>query len=373
MTAETDGSGTDRGLGGNLWIDILGPTRLRVDGVSVPLTHKPVLARLLIVLALGSAKGVSAQFLERETWDGREDAPTARLHTAIRRLKELGLRSCLRHEHPGGRYRLDLSPDRVDAWRLLACAESLSGAEPPSDEALEEALALWRGDPTEGTGLRSALGTGVRAARATLLAERDRRRRPRLLILDDLVGHNIAALFGDYPHTVMTKVEEFWAVADKCDELFDLILVDLHLTEGTGGAEGLAVLQALRRSKVAAILMTHRPREGEPEAVVRRHNLLAYYVKAGNSPGTDFTNLRALVDDLVGADPKEILLPRLDEELARRERKATKLIRLSGGSDIGRRQMRQHVDQIRLMIREQRSVGDIRRAMADFNDRWLPE
>ncbi|MDT3446727.1 hypothetical protein [Pseudofrankia sp. BMG5.37] len=370
MAAETDGLETAHDVSAALSIDVLGPAQLCVDGAPVPLGQ--VLARVLTLLALGPPKGVPVHSLEREAWpDGGEGNRTDRLHKAVSRLKALGLGPRLRHED--GRYRLDVSPDRIDAQRLLACAESLGGPRPPTDEALDAALALWRGDPADAMGLRGTQVRRVRDARAALLAERARRRKPRLLILDDLVGHSIAKMFGDYPCTVMTRLEEFWEVVDECEDLFDLILVDLHLSEGTGGAEGLAVLQALRRSKVAAILMTHRPREGEPEAVVRRHNLLAFYVKAGNTAGTDFSNLRALVDDLVSSDPNEILLPRFDEELARRERKATKLLKLSGGSEMSQRRMRQRVDEIRTMIRQQAPVGDIRGAMADFNDEWLPE
>lgn len=355
-------------------VNVLGPVELLIDGVAAPLPERSVLTRLLTLLALGPEKGISARVLLSEIWrDRRAEKPEVSLQQAVTRLRRKGLERPYLPDEDDGWYRLALPADRVDARRLVATAARLGTGDPPGDEELAEVLALWRGDPTADNGLTAAYGNPLREARRRLEAEQARRHKPRLLILDDKVGSKIASILGDYRCTVKTTVEDFWDLEPRCEELFDAILVDLHLREGDCGAEGLSVLAALRRSSVPAILMTYRPREGSTDAVIQRYNLLGFYLKGANTEDAEFTGLRELVDDLVGRDAKAILLPRLDEELARRERKAGKLIDLTRQGSVAKSAMQREVDAIRRVIRQGGPLPAARLAMADFNDRWLPQ
>jgi hypothetical protein len=76
---------------------------------------------------------------------------------------------------------------------------------------------------------------------------------------------------------------------------------------------------------------------------------------------------------MLGSDVEEVLIRRMDEDLARCERKAGKRIRLLGLGSIAMAQMEQHVDGIRQMIRKGGTLAATRQAMAAFNGKWLPD
>jgi hypothetical protein len=354
-------------------VNVLGPVELLVDGVPVPL-NGPVLTRVLTLLALGPEKGITAKVLISEIWrDRRVDDAEASLQQAVRRLRRAGLEDHLPRQKSGW-YRLDLRAEQVDVRRLIATAEALDGDDPPDDAELDEVLGLWRGDPTADAGIADGHGIPARKAYHRLKAERGRRTRPRLLILDDKVGHRMGSILGDYRCTVMTDLDEFWRVADRCDELFDAALVDLHLTAGDCGAEGLAVVDALkRRSSVPTVLMSYRPQEGHLDALVHRYNLFGFFIKGSNAESGSFAGLRDLVADLVSDDVEEILIQRINEDLARSERKAGKRIRLLGEGDVAKAQMEADVDRVRRVIRKDGTLAAARQAMADFNRKWLPD
>ena len=190
-------------------VRVLGPAELVVDGKPVSLAGSPVLTRLLTLLALGPGKGVAAEVLRSEIWrDRHADKPAGSLQQAIRRLRAAGLRDHIPPE-AAGRYRLDLSSDRVDVRRLIAAASALTSDTPPDDAELDEVLSLWRGDPTADPAIADGYGNQARQARRRLDAERRRRAKPRLLIIDDKVGHQIGSVLGDYRCTVLTRLDEF--------------------------------------------------------------------------------------------------------------------------------------------------------------------
>jgi hypothetical protein len=358
----------------DIHVNVLGPAELVVDGQVVPLDGSPLLAGLLTLLALGPEKGFPARDLTSELWRDRRAAnPDVSLQQAVKRLRQAGLWNHLPTQE-GGRYRLDLPARRVDARRLIATAAALDGEHPPSQAELDEVLALWRGDPTAGLDLHDSYGRRVREARSRLDAERRRRARPRLLILDDKVGHRIASILGDYQCTVMTELREFWPVADRCDDLFDAALVDLHLNTVDSGSDGLAVVDALKqRSSVPTVLMSYKPQEGQVEALIQRYNLFSFFVKGSNMDTGNFTGLRDLVTELLGGSVSDLLIRRIDEDLARCERKAGKRIRLLGYGDVAKGEMEADVDRVRRVIRANGTLSEARSALAAFTGKWLPD
>jgi hypothetical protein len=355
-------------------VNVLGPVELIIDGERKALPSGSVLTKLLALLALGPESGLPAARLSNLVWPERTGPdPENKLQQAMRRLRQAGLGDRLPPQRDG-RYRLDLRADQIDARSLCATADALDGDSAPGDAAIEAALALWRGEPAQDAGITARFGAAAYDARRRLMAERRKRARPRILILDDKVGDKIAQLLGDYSCTVLTGIEEFWPVADQLDELFDAALVDLHLSEDDLGAEGLAAVDALRnRSSVPTVLMTFKPQEGSLDGLMRRYNLFGFFVKSGNTKSGDFTRLRELVADLLGDGTEQILVQRLDEDLARCERRAALRIRLHGDSGVAKRQMEHEVDEVRRLIRAGGTLADVRAAVAAFARQWLPE
>jgi len=355
-------------------VNVLGPVELIVDGQRVGLGNSPILTKLLALLALGPDAGLPALRLVSLVWGDRpvSDA-TGSLQQAMRRLRKMGLGDRLPPERDG-QYRLDLPADQVDARSLRATAAALDSDTPPSDAELDAALALWRGDPAADAGIHVSFVAQALAARDRLQAERRRRNKPRVLILDDKVGEKIANLLGDYACTVLVTIEDFWPLADRCDELFDAALVDLHLCDEDVGAEGLAVVDALRqRSSVPTVLMSYRPQQGPVDGLIQRYNLYDFFVKGGNSPKADFTRLRELVAEMLSTEAGELLVRRLDQDLVRCEHRAALRIRRQGGGDIATRNMQQDADAVRSVIRTDGTLTSARAAMASFNRKWLLE
>jgi hypothetical protein len=358
----------------DIQVNVLGPAELVVNGQPLSLGDSPLLSRLLTLLALGPEKGMSAQVLINEIWrDRRVRNPEGSLQQAVRRLRRAGLGDCLPAQK-GGRYRLDLSARRIDARRLIAMADALDSPHVPDDAGLDEVLGLWRGDPTADTGLPDAYGRRARQAKRRLETERRKRTKPRLLILDDKVGRRIATILGDYQCTVMTELDDFWPVADRCDDLFDAALVDLHLNSTDSDAEGLAVVDALWRcSVVPTVLMSYKPQEGQVEALIQRYNLFSFFVKGSNTESGNFTGLRGLVTELLAGNVGDLLVQRIDEDLTRCERKAGKRILLLNQGETAKKAMEAEVDRVRRVIRENGTLAEARSAMARFTSKWLPE
>jgi hypothetical protein len=355
----------------DIQVNVLGPVELVVDDKRTPLGGRPVLSKVLALLALGQEAGVPAERLIGVVWPGETEE--GKLEAAVSRLRQLGLGDRLPKKQ-GDRYRLDLGPDQVDARRLRATAKALDGTSPPSDAELDAALASWRGEPAQDTDLAARFGEGARTARQRLLDERRRRARPRILILDDKVGEKIANLLGDYACTVLTKIEEFWPYADRLDEHFDAALVDLHLSEDDIGAEGLAAVDALRlHSSVPTVLMTFRPQEGSLDQLMQRYNLFEFFVKSGNTASADFSQLRVLVAKMLSDGTPRVLLERLHEDLGRCERRAALCIRTRDGLSTAKAHMERDVDRIRSLIRDGGELTSVRAQLTAFTRHWLPE
>jgi predicted ATPase/DNA-binding SARP family transcriptional activator len=139
--------------GPRLEIDVLGPLRVRVDGVPVPVPG-PRRRSLLAVLTLARGRAVGVDTLVEALWP--EDAPdTGReaLQSQVSRLRRsLGPAGGRLRRGPDG-YRLDLGPDESDvsrARRLVDVAHRPDGAGAAgSEDAVRTALQLWRGPALE--------------------------------------------------------------------------------------------------------------------------------------------------------------------------------------------------------------------------------
>jgi predicted ATPase/DNA-binding SARP family transcriptional activator len=137
--------------GSSVRVDVLGPVRLLVDGVSIEV-RGPKRRALLALLATSGGRAVTANQLVDALWPG--EAPgsgRAALHSQISRLRgHLAPRAGRLVTLDGG-YRLELGADELDvarARRLLAEGRATSGANPEGAcVLLREALALWRGPP----------------------------------------------------------------------------------------------------------------------------------------------------------------------------------------------------------------------------------
>ncbi len=125
---------------------VLGPLEVWRDGVRLPLGKTRERA-LLAFLLLRANKVVPRDELIDRLW-GEEPPPTAKaaLHNAVSALrKTLGEDTI---ETAGSGYRLEVTPDQVDALRFEALVFEARGAQPEiRSERLREALAEWRGHP----------------------------------------------------------------------------------------------------------------------------------------------------------------------------------------------------------------------------------
>ncbi|TDQ49556.1 BTAD domain-containing putative transcriptional regulator [Actinorugispora endophytica] len=136
------------------------------------------LRALLAILLLEPGRGIGAERLIDEIWDGVAPAGAANaLQALVSRLRRaLGEAAPLRAEPAG--YRLDIDPADVDLWRFEELVEQgrrarAEGRVERAAELLDAALALWRG-PADVLALPGGRGVAVRLAelRGTVTEER---------------------------------------------------------------------------------------------------------------------------------------------------------------------------------------------------------
>lgn len=134
---------------GRLSVGLLGPLEVRVDSapVVVPAGRQRV---LLACLALSAGRVVGIDELADHLWGEQLPLDARRaVQNNVRRLRNLLGATAIRTR--AGGYLLDVDPDEVDALRfggLVARAAEVTPGE--RRELLEQALALWRGDPLAG-------------------------------------------------------------------------------------------------------------------------------------------------------------------------------------------------------------------------------
>jgi DNA-binding SARP family transcriptional activator len=134
-----------------LAIKVLGPLTVSVDGRPVELTS-PKLRTLVAALSMAAGTPVSVDRLGAALWiDGEPPDHLRRsVQTHLTRLRgKLGSEAIVT-ESTG--YRLKVDPDQVDALRFGRLLDLAAVAPDPVSERvhLEDALALWRGDPFDG-------------------------------------------------------------------------------------------------------------------------------------------------------------------------------------------------------------------------------
>lgn len=129
-------------------IRLLGPIAVVVDGRPVDIPQARARS-VLAALACNPGVPVSHGTLTDRVWGSRQVPATARqaLMNYISQLRRLLGDSIV----TGGGYRLDVDPDRIDLVRFQRLVSASWGAN--GDRALDEALALWRGDPFTGIDL----------------------------------------------------------------------------------------------------------------------------------------------------------------------------------------------------------------------------
>jgi DNA-binding SARP family transcriptional activator/DNA-binding XRE family transcriptional regulator len=139
-----------------LWLQVLGPVALRVDGARVEL-GSPRQRLLLGVLALAANSPVSQERLIEVIWGNRPPGNVAELlqtnATRLRRrLRELGGDRAPELVTAPGSYQLTIAENQLDLLLFRRLAGQARQAWQAGDPAtagrlLAEGIALWRGDP----------------------------------------------------------------------------------------------------------------------------------------------------------------------------------------------------------------------------------
>ncbi|MGY0058555.1 AfsR/SARP family transcriptional regulator [Streptomyces sp. LZ34] len=257
-------------------ISILGPVELRAEGRRDPLGSAKI-ALMLAALALEAGKPVALDTLIDHLWDGDPPGkPRASLHSCAAKIR----RRLPPPDGPGSpslliqrahTYTLDVDPDTVD-WhrfgRLAAQARSLSdsGDDAQALALLQQAEALWRGEPLAGLGglwaenARATLAEGRLAATLTRIGIEFRRGR-----FVDLVGE-LSALVARHP-TDETLIRHLmvasYSSGRQADALRTYDLARRRLSEELGADPGEALTHThrliLNRAPVSELLTGHTP------------------------------------------------------------------------------------------------------------------
>lgn len=162
-------------------IGILGPFRLvAADGSERDAA--PRHQALLALLSIHAGQVVTRDRLVDALWGSRlpdnpDNALQQRVVAARRLLGSVGLRSALTTVADG--YRLEVDDDLVDARRFERLADAANdavraGDHPAAAGLLEEALALWRGEPLAGIDADWAHTEAQRLGERRIVAEEDR-------------------------------------------------------------------------------------------------------------------------------------------------------------------------------------------------------
>ena len=146
-------------MGSGLLVRVLGPLRLERDGKKIDVggaRQREVLARL----AVSGGRPVSAEALLADVWGpAAGSSAAASLHVSVSKLR----RAIDPGRHPrdasplastAGGYTLAVESDAAEAEQRARHAASLlgSGDLVAAHAALDDARAMWRGEPYEGVG-----------------------------------------------------------------------------------------------------------------------------------------------------------------------------------------------------------------------------
>jgi DNA-binding SARP family transcriptional activator len=132
-------------------ISLLGPTEVRVSGVSVSLS--PLERSLLAVLTLSKGTVISTDRIIDCLWGDRHPAaPRSRVHGVVSSLRRK-IGDALVTRHPGYLLKADWITVDLDECEELAGKARQAGSAGSAGEAasyLRQALGLWRGEPLDG-------------------------------------------------------------------------------------------------------------------------------------------------------------------------------------------------------------------------------
>lgn len=127
---------------------VLGTVEARVGGRVVPLPRR--LRALLAVLLLDANQAVTAPYLIDQVWGTEQPAnPRRALHVAISRVRQILVPQGHLIQTTAGGYRIELTEDQLDLTTFRALVARACAASDPEPRAglLDQALALWSGDP----------------------------------------------------------------------------------------------------------------------------------------------------------------------------------------------------------------------------------
>ncbi|MEH0460152.1 AfsR/SARP family transcriptional regulator [Streptomyces acidiscabies] len=295
----------------DLRIRVLGPVELHADR-QIDALGSAKERILLAALAFDAGRPVPADTLVDRLWgDGSAPArPRANLHTYVarirRRLRDLGSDEYLVPRTHS--YTLDLDPERVDCHRfqnLAAQARALAdrGADRQALRLLDEADALWHGEPL--AGLPGLWPEHVRG----ILAERRLAARLTRADVELRAGHyadlvpDLTALSDDHP-TDEALAARLMTAAYGCGRLADALRVydsvRRRLAEDLGSDPGEA-LTRLHRLILGGAPVESLPARPEP-AVSAPHTLPSHAELVGRE-----RELAAIVRYAATAAPRHVI------------------------------------------------------------------
>ncbi|MEV4096350.1 hypothetical protein [Streptosporangium saharense] len=261
-------------------------------------------AALVCKLAL-SRHPVPSSVLSELLWDTTD---TTSLNTALSAIRKTGMSVDLKN----GGYHIRLARTEIDACVFLDKASTATDV-----AEIDELLALWRQDPRKlGHDLLASTWNETMRVRDKLLRfiaglpgeVRDQLAnldqflelfptdqvvksicrtwapslpRPKLLIVDDLIGKALKDLLVDYECTVVTSLSA-WGdlIRDRRRLDIDGALIDYHLTQEGDDKQGLTVLTHLRDFyDIPVLLMSVSPPNGSQVALLREYRLSDIYHK----------------------------------------------------------------------------------------------
>lgn len=170
-----------------LTVALLGPLRVVYEGQPVPLTT-PRLRTVIAVLALSAGAAVPAHRVARAVW--RENLPgNARrsVQTYVSRLRVMFGRELIDTTAAG--YTLRAARDDIDALRFMQLVDAAVVADTDERSLLQEALALWRGEP-----FVDVASAWLRESQASFLVDRYLRAAERRADIDIAAGRYDTAL-----------------------------------------------------------------------------------------------------------------------------------------------------------------------------------
>lgn len=269
-------------------VDILGPLRLTIDGepTEVPSGRQRA---LLAALAVEVGRVVSADRLVEVVWaDQLPSNPTNALQGRVSQLRKLVGADRLVQRGTG--YLLELDPEQVDAGQFEHLADrghDLLVAERPDEaaEALDAALALWRGDA-----LHDFIDESWARTEAARLEERRR------TATEDLFDAELAR--GRHT-TIIAELERAIAASPLSERLRGQLMVALY--RAGRQADALAVFTETRRLLDEELGLDPGPRlRAIHEAVLQHDERLAAPTEA--APAAPRTNLPSPTSSFVGRD-----------------------------------------------------------------------